>query len=96
MNFKNSFLIFVLICSSAAIAHDHHSLTKEKLIDVLVRTENALAHAEKVNDNLVERNKNLKAQVVCLKAEFDKIKHQIHATHPFYELVRALVHLEKA
>jgi uncharacterized small protein (DUF1192 family) len=63
MNFKNSFLAFVFICSSVAIAHDIHNLPKEQLAIIAV--------------NVLEQNALLRKELDKLKHKLDD-KHRVH------------------
>ncbi len=63
MNVKNIFLALVFICSSAAIAHEIHKLSKEQLAVIAV--------------NVLEQNKLLRAELDTLKHKLDD-KHRVH------------------
>lgn len=81
MNLKSSLCALVLVISSAVVAHDDIPSSEEQ--------------TQIKNKNLATQNANLRAQVICLQEALQELKHHLPEKHPFHELVKALLLLEK-
>lgn len=69
--------------SVSAYAHQHHHLSKEELIALVVKQEIALEKKERINAQQHEC-------IICLEQELDHIKHKLHEKHRYHALKKAL------
>ena len=66
----------VLFSVSCVVAHNHHHLSKEELIQLVIKQERI--------------NEKQKECIVCLEDELDHIKHKLHEKHRYHALKKAL------
>ena len=77
MMFRSLALVVTLaVISCPLVAHNHHHLSKEELIQVVLKQE-----------RIIEKQKECN---VCLEDELAHIKHKLHEKHRYHALKKAL------